>query len=201
MGYTDFTVRLLEKVIKEYEPTSVLDLGAQNLYNQPVLPAPYASTWYEAKRIIYVSVDLNGENNSIQMDLGKPLSGELATSWVDFEMVVDSGTSEHIGTNGAFDWEAIYNCWKTKHDLLKIGGLMVNENPKTQNWPAHSFQYYTEAFYKELAALTDYQILELGEHPACGNFVDGWNVYCVLRKHSERFPTLDEFKLLSLYQK
>lgn len=201
MGYTDFTVGLLERVIKEYQPKMVVDLGAQNMYNQPALPAPYASEWYKKQGIVYVAIDLSGENDSLEIDLGKPLRPLFPETQVSkFCMVVDAGTSEHIGTDGKFDWEAIYNCWKTKHDLLRVGGVMVNENPKQGNWPGHSFQYYSEAFYKQLAALTEYEILELGEHPAMGNTDTGWNIYCVLRKHSEKFPTLEEFKTLSLYQ-
>lgn len=204
MGYTDFTVLILERVIKEYQPKNIMDLGSQQLYNQPLLPAPYANTWYSPQGIQYECIDLNGENNAHRIDLSKKcsfyLADEAGICERKYDLVVDAGTSEHVGTDGAFDWEAIYNCWKIKHDLLRVGGVCISENPKTESWPSHGFQWYSESFYKELAALTDYEILELGEHPAMGNTDTGWNIYCVLRKHSEKFPTLDQFKTLSLYQ-
>lgn len=201
MGYTDFTIRLLEKVIKEYQPKMVVDLGAQNMYNQPVLPAPYASEWYKEQGIVYVAIDLSGENDALEIDLGKPSKPLFPESQsAKFEMVVDAGTSEHIGTDGKFDWEAIYNCWKTKHSSLRTDGIMVNENPLTGHWPGHGFQYYTEAFYKELAAATDYELLELGTACAMGNCTTGMNVYCILRKHSDKFVTVEQFKTFSLYQ-
>lgn len=196
MGYTSFTVELLEKVIKKYNPKSVIDAGAQNLFNQPVLPAPYTSTFYEEKGIAYRCIDLNGENWADQWDLGTVLSDLPLT-----DLFICAGTKEHVGKDGAFSWEAIYNCFQNYHRMTKIGGIQVHENPKTGSWPLHGFSYFTESFYKELAALTDYEILELGEHPAMGNTHNGWNIYCVLRKHSERFPTLQEFTGFSLYQK
>ena len=64
MGYTSFSVEKLEGLIQKYKPTSIIDLGAQNMYNQPLLPALYASEWYQKQGIKYLSIDLNGENNS-----------------------------------------------------------------------------------------------------------------------------------------
>lgn len=204
MGYTSFTIGLLEKTIERFHPKNVLDLGSQQLYNQPLLPAPYVDGWYKAKGIHYECIDLNGENNAWQIDLSKPFQNKAGNGWhgqfmfEGWQMIVDAGTSEHVGDNGAFSWEAIYNCWKTKHDLLQTGCVMVNENPKTLNWPLHGYNYYKQEFYNELANYSDYEILELGEHPAMGNSIDGWNIYCVLQKHSEKFPTLEQFKTMSI---
>lgn len=195
MGYTDFTVRLLEKVIKQYQPKSVIDAGAQNLFNQPLLPAPYASTFYDGLGISYRCIDLNGENGADEWDLGTILPYVPIA-----DLFVCAGTKEHVGKDGAFSWEAIYNCFYNYHRMTRIGGIQVHENPLTGHWPGHGFQYFSEAFYKEFAALTDYEILELGTNCAMGNCETGMNVYCVLRKHSERFPTLNDFKKLSLYQ-
>jgi hypothetical protein len=107
---------------------------------------------------------------------------------------VDAGTSEHVGTNGKHDIKAIYNCWKNKHNLVKVGGFIVSENPKTGNWPGHGFNYYTTDFYKLLAGFGDYSLIDLGEHPAMGNTTDGWNVYCVMQKTKEEFISLEKFK-------
>jgi len=198
MGYTNFTVEKIQGLINTFKPKKVLDLGAQNMYNQPIIPAPYSSEWYKAQRIEYEAIDISGENGSFPMDLGKPCDPAFAPYIEKFDFVVDVGTSEHIGTDGKHDIEAFYNCWKTKNDLLKVGGIMVNENPKTGNWPGHGFQYYTQDFYLKLAELAGYEILELGEHAAMGNTTDGWNVFCVLKKTREGFVTLEEFKNLPI---
>jgi hypothetical protein len=200
MGYTHFTVERIEDIIKLFKPQTVCDLGAQNMYNQPQLPAPYASSWYKMLGIDYYSIDINGENDSIILDLSKEMSLDERRFFVSkkVDMLIDAGTSEHVGDNGKFSWEAIYNCWKIKHDLLKNYGVMYSENPKTGNWPGHGFNYYTQDFYSELAGAAGYHIINTGVHPACNNTTDGWNVYCTLVKGKSDFITLEQFKRLPL---
>lgn len=188
-----------------------MDLGSQQNYDQPNIPAPYISDWYEENYGFrkhdrdrpYRSIDLNGENQAYQLDLGQPLPEDFLTGAPSdvsrySDMVVDAGTSEHVGKDDAFDWESIYNCWLNKHNLLKEGGIMVNENPKTGNWPGHGFNYYTKEFYRALEATTDYHVILLDEHPAMENRIDGWNVVCVMQMKSYKFPTLEEFRQLGI---
>ena len=198
MGYTGFTVELIEKHLDGVK--SVIDLGAQNMYNQPVIPAPYASEWYEGKGIEYACIDVSLENNAINLDLSTDFYHNAAIKSQYFDLLVDAGTSEHVGDHGKFGWEAIYNCWKYKFNYSRIGGKIISENPKTGNWPGHGFNYYTEDFYRNLEAKSDLKILSLGEHPAMGNTTDGWNIYCVMEKTGEKFPTLAEFKKLGICQ-
>jgi hypothetical protein len=205
MGITSFSIELIER--NKGNAKTVIELGAQNLYNQPMLPAPYANEWYESQGIEYACIDVSKENNCIEIDLSKPYTGtdfcrfDREDETIEsFDLVTDFGTSEHVGNDGVHDPEAFYNCWKIKHDLLKEGGVMINENPKTGNWPGHGFNYVTSAFYLELAQLCGYAVLEIGEHPAMGNITDGWNVYCVLRKSSNAdFISFEDFKTLPFY--
>lgn len=213
MGYTALTKQLVKELIGTYNVKSVVDLGAQNDFSGPNLPAPYISEWYRENGIgRYMAIDLNGENFSYKLDLSKPLPEDflnykdklsngdpfLFSRIVD--MVGDIGTSEHVGDDGKFGWEAIYNCWLNKHNLLKIGGIMVNENPKTGNWPAHGFNYYTRDFYMELCKIAGYNLIAIGEQAAMGNVTDGWNIFSVMEKTSEKFVSLEEFKRLPLKQ-
>lgn len=185
MGYTHETTNIIDKYLPLIE--SVVDLGAQNDYRVP-LPAPYVKdTYYKGKD--YEAIDISGENGSTPLDLSK-----LHKFTKQYDLLVDAGTSEHVGTNGKHDIKAIYNCWKNKHNLVKIGGYIISENPKTGNWPGHGFNYYTEEFYRELALLCNYNLLSVGSVAAMGNYTDGWNVYSVLQKVNEKFCTLDEFK-------
>lgn len=190
MGYTGFTKNIINTVVKTYDPKTVIDLGSQQDYDQPNLPAPYISGWYTEKGIEYKCIDLNGDNDSIVADLG---AEHIAFPDGPVDLVVDAGTSEHVTKEDGFSWEAIYYCWLNKHNLLKEGGIMVSENPKTGNWPGHGFNYYSKEFYRAMEAVTDYHLILLDEHPAMENRVDGWNVVCVMQKKSDRFPTLEEF--------
>lgn len=215
MGYTSFTIGKIEGILAAYPIHTVLDLGAQNNYSLPNLPAPYMREWYQERGYDYTSIDINGEHGAIPLDLSQTshklfvanksividsLVNKNDIITASFDLLVDAGTSEHVGRNGAFDWEAIYNCWKTKYDLLKPCGVMYNENPKLGNWPGHGFNYYTQEFYREMEKLCpSLRITDIGEHPAMGNTTDGWNVYCTLHKHEAGdFVTLDEFMTLTL---
>jgi hypothetical protein len=185
MGYTHETTKLIDPYLPHIK--SVVDLGAQNDYRVP-LPAPYTKDSYYAGKD-YEAIDISGEHGSTPLDLSV-----LHKFSKQFDLLVDAGTSEHVGTNGKHDIKAIYNCWKNKHNLVKVGGYIISENPKTGNWPGHGFNYYTEAFYLCLAQVCGYTLISVGCVAAMGNTTDGWNVYSVLQKTKEEFCTLTEFK-------
>lgn len=202
MGVTSVDIPILERLISSYEIRSVLELGAQNNYAQPHLPAPYMREWYEARGIRYDSIDLSGECGAIMYDLGKDALLDLPCA--PYDLITDFGTSEHVSDDGnsygtgKFSWEAIYNCWKTKFELCKVDGWIFSENPKTGNWPGHGFQYYTVEFYIKLANLSGMSILSIDQIPAMGNMVDGWNILSVLHKVTDKFIDLEAFKTLDL---
>lgn len=189
MGYTNETLKRIIPLLEQHRITSVIDLGAQNNYTIP-LPAPYMKEWYEARDIAYTAIDISGENGSFALDLAYPLEDNLG----QFDLLVDAGTSEHIGIEGKFDPHAIYNCWRTKHELVKAGGYMVNENPKSGHWPGHGFNYYTMEFYMRLQVKQGYKMLDIGEHPAMGNITDGMNIHSVFQKVNDNpFMSFEKF--------
>jgi hypothetical protein len=185
MGITSFSIELIEK--HKADSKNVCELGAQNLYDKDYgFNFPYADTYYKANGIEYTCIDLNGENGALKIDLEKPQKFTGV-----YDLVTDFGTSEHVRDG--------YNIAKIIHDLVKVGGIVIQENPKTGSWPKHGFNYKTKEFYSKLAELCGYEILELGEHPAMGNNIDGWNVYCVWRKtNEEKFISKAKFKELDL---
>jgi hypothetical protein len=202
MGYTQHTIDLVEEIIIKFRPTSVIDLGAQNNYSEAIPAngkAPYMLEWYLKKGIRYVAIDLCKENGSIPVDLKYPLDHPSNMNLVPqdwkCDLLVDAGTSEHVsGEAGGHDIKAFYNCWKTKHDLVKPGGIILSENPKTGNWPGHGCNYIDMRFYQILAQLQGYEILHLVENAAMGNVTDGYNITCMLRKVDDKpFISLEDF--------
>lgn len=185
MGVTGFSLELVSKYLGETK--SVCELGAQNLYDKDYgMNFPYADTWYKARGIEYTCIDLNGENGALKIDLEKPQ--EFTGT---YDLVTDFGTSEHVRDG--------YNTAKIIHDLVKVGGTVIQENPKTGNWKGHGFNYKTVEFYLDLIRLCGYELLEVGEHPAMGNITDGWNIYCVWKKVKDsKFITKAQFKKLDL---
>lgn len=189
MGYTQFSKGKVQRIIDLINPERVLDYGSQNDFSFPDLPAPYISEWYKSKGIEYTCIDVNKENGAFNIDLTKPIIKSVGT----FPLLVDCGVMEHLEIGGKFSWEAIYNGVRNKHLLCEIGGVIYSENPKTGNWPNHGYNYITKEFYKELSIISGLVILDLGEHAACHNITDGWNIFCSMEKVSDKFPTLAEF--------
>lgn len=170
MGVTGKSIDILKTVINHAQ--TVCELGDQlNFTHQPPV---YMSEWYKERGKDYMSIDLNGLNDSKQWDLSEPLKTSKK-----FDLVTDFGTSEHV--------KDIYQCFANINKLTKVGGIMVHENPKTKNWPKHGMHYRDQKFYIDLAIHADYHIIRLEEHPAMGNSIDGWNIICVMRKRKEGF--------------
>ena len=160
---------------------SVCDLGAQNNFAQPLLPTPYMSEWYKGKGITdYISIDLNGENDSKKWDLSQPVKTNK-----QFDLVADFGTSEHV--------KDLYQCFANVNKLCNVGGIMIHENPKTGSWPKHGFHYRDMKFYVDLAEAAGYALVQLEEHPACWNTADGWNIIAVMEKKKEGFIKREQF--------
>lgn len=194
MGITSFGINLIEECLKIKEIKNVIELGAQNLYNQPKLPAPYADEYYTSIGIDYTCIDLSNENNCLVLDLSQQINIKK-----QYDLVTDFGTSEHVGDkSGKHDIRSFYQCLKNKHDLCKNGGIILSNNPKTGNWAGHGFQYYTQEFYLKLAEFNNYVIHKLGEHPAMGNTTDGWEIHCILIKNNENFISYEEFQTLPI---
>jgi hypothetical protein len=196
MGITAFDIELLDKVIEKYNPKNVIEAGAQNLYNENITPAPYANVYYAKKGIEYFCIDLSKENNCIEWDLSQKQDVDKK-----YQLVTNFGTWEHIGDNGKFGIEASYNFLHTMHKLLEIGFPIIHENPKTGHWEKHGFIFMTQEFYLEFVKVSGYEIIYIGEVGAMGNWETGMNVFCVLEKKSDKFPTLAQFKKLPLKQK
>lgn len=198
MGVTQYDIKMLETLINQYDIKSVIELGSQQQYTEENY-GRYMSEWYGGKGISYLCIDLNQENNAISVDLSKSLELNYVA-----DLVTDFGTSEHVSDHGLnydealFSWEAIYNCWFTKFKLCDFYGWIASENPKTGNWPKHGVNYYTKQFYIDLANHSGLTILSLDEVAAMGNETDGWNIVCIMRKITNHFPTLEEFKKFDL---
>ena len=180
MGYIQTTLECVDKLIEQKRIKSLCDLGAQNNYTVNYLPAPYMSEWFKDNGIDYMSIDLNGENDSKQWDLSEPLK----TSRV-FDMVVNAGTLEHI--------KDLYQGFANVHKLTSKGGLMLHENPKTGNWPLHGNHYFDEEFYIELANKAGYEIIELKSTVSAHNYETGNNIFCLMLKVKEGFISREQF--------
>lgn len=185
MGITSFSLNRINQYL--LPNNSILIIGCQNLYNAENY-MQIAHSYFEILGHSVRSVDILGCNGSEIADLRQDLKFEPI-----YDMVNDCGSKEHIDGS-------LYQPFLNMHNACKINGVIIHENPKTGNWPFHGQHYFTKEFYASLAKQCNYDILELTEEPAMGNYIDGWNVCCVLAKrHDSIFVT--ETKFNSIYKK
>jgi hypothetical protein len=214
MGYTLFTKQLVQKVLVGANIQSVIDLGSCNDYDIGGDSPPFISDWYATKRINYTCIDLAGDNNALRLDLSNPLFPIGLPVADPFDLVVDAGTSEHVVQSDGYEKVSFheghinsvypssvknieagyYNCWLNKFNLCKEGGYIISENPKTNNWPGHGYTYVDFNTYWQLSRVSELYIVEIGEHPASGNHIDGMNIWCIMKKVGNHFPTFEKFQ-------
>ena len=187
MGITAFSKNMIRQYGGEHQGIRHLLVGCQNMYDNEHY-GQIAQDYYRGFNQDVVSIDITACNDSLEHDLRKPLH------MASFDFISQHGTLEHVESR-----EGFYLAFKHLHEVLEMDGIIIHENPKTGNWAGHGNHYLTQGFYTELAELMDYDIVEIGEHPAMGNTTDGWNIYCVLRKRKEEFISLEEFNKLPIY--
>ena len=111
--------------------------------------------WFESLGFRHVSVDINGMNGALPLDLTKPL--DLGT----FDMVSNIGTSEHVSEN---DWGGQVECWRNMFRSMHVGSVLICDTPKPVHWKGHGTWYPTKEFYKELAKLNCMKLERLEEN-------------------------------------
>lgn len=91
---------------------------------------------FEALGIRHVSVDINGEDGALALDLREPLG--LGR----FDMVTNVGTSEHVDDQ--------LPVWRNMVDAADR--FLVCITPRPGDWPGHGLFYPLPPFYQHLAA-------------------------------------------------
>lgn len=127
--------------------TTMLELGnkrnARGVYK----------AWFQARGVDHVSVDLNGKDGALPLDLQRPLG--LGR----FDMVTNFGTTEHV--------ERQEPAWRNVVEAT--GKVLVCTTPAPGGWkPPHGRWYPTPEFYVDLARLNGFRLDRLyidGLHP------------------------------------
>lgn len=102
-------------------------------------------SYFAGDGIRHVSVDLNGEDGALALDLRQPLN--LGT----FDMVTNIGTSEHVDDQ--------VPVWRNMVDACDH--VLVCITPAPGDWPGHGLFYPSCEFYLALAALNGFEIEKL----------------------------------------
>lgn len=124
-------------------PIKMCELGNQIiLAKQPIV----AKEYFVSLGMIHVSIDMNGLDGSLQLDLSNPISELIG----EFDVITNFGTSEHILNQ--------YQVFKNIHNFTKIGGFQVHAVPLVGHWERHCPYHYGKNFFDQLAKLSNYEI-------------------------------------------
>ena len=130
--------------------------------------------YFESIGIQHTSVDWNGEDGALKLDLREPQYQRLG----QFDMITNIGTTEHVSYQQGV-WENIHNC-------CKVGGVIVSITPyhDGRSWWWHGDWYPTEMFFERFAELNGYDIEKMG----IGREIPNQNLCVRLQKNrSARF--------------
>lgn len=175
---------------KQYCDISMLELGNQtfqdsSLISQLKLP-PTVKEYWENKGVMHTSIDLNGQDGAIPVDLSKPLPEKYQNA---FDIVTNCGTSEHVDNQ--------FECWKNIHKCLRVNGFLLSANPETGKYnEKHCNWFYDMNFFEVFAARLGYSIYMLARlfFPKNGGYV----IFASMEKKAMTQFDFDEDRFNSL---
>ena len=184
----------ITKLIDEYERSILrsLDIGYSGLKwcelgNQRTWNRKSAKEMYVTRGVDHTSIDLNGQDGALKLDLEKKLPDNLVGK---FDVVTNYGTVEHINNQTA----VFFNV----HELCKEDGIMFHGFPFVLNWPRHGRYYYAREFADSLAKVCNYNLVDVGlldseEYKYPRNLL-----MVTLRKTIKKFPNIEVTQLAGL---
>lgn len=205
MGITEHSLEWLRSRPEfKARPLRMLELGNQHFFFNGQKSRP-AKPYFEGIGIEHISLDINGRDGAIPIDLSEEAvwqdwapvvkkPGDDTYAFRHFDIATDFGTSEHV--------DNLWQCLEHIHELTKPGALIFHRNPLPGHWPGHGLHYRGLDFYPPYAKLCGYTIVECFPSAACGNVVDGMEVCCLLRRGGEEttFPDRDAFSRLPVHR-
>ena len=143
------------EVLKLLEPIDYLPM--YDLGNKKTNGIPYRD-FFAKKKIVYDSIDLNGLDGSMPLDLNSELNLPPR------EMVANIGTSEHVLNQKV--------CFQNIHNLSS--GRMAHWVPMERRHPTRGFFGYSFGFFINLASANKYEIEKLYTELS----FKGWYLIC-----------------------
>lgn len=146
MGITLQSYELFNKFLQNLDrkELSILELGDQDIYDSRIAEFKTKFRNLISKQFkIWKTIDLTDSYGSgVEIiDLSIPTSINI-----QFDIITNFGTTEHVEPESGQ-----YTCWNNINDLLKVGGLLINEVPTDNGyWYDHCRYFYTDDFFYNL---------------------------------------------------
>ena len=158
--YLNFINESSSKAIGNIKGKCMLELGNQIIRNTEYIKEKTGKEYYTNRGVFHISIDLNGQNGALMLDLSKPLRKR---EWINyFDIITNSGTTEHVEPR-----KAQYDVFKNIHECMKVGGISIHLIPDILElemkgkWKSHCKNYYSKEFFLFLAKYNNYEIIEL----------------------------------------
>jgi len=155
--YLDFVTEAIRLEFFQPNGLSMFELG-----NQRFIGGEFATgkKYFQHHGMYHTSVDLNGEDGALPLDLTKPeLFHEFR--YAKYDVLTNLGTTEHVEPI-----EKQYECFSILHDVVRPGGIMIHMVPDVEEldssgaWKNHCSIYYRKEFFIRLAEECNYTVLE-----------------------------------------
>jgi len=117
----------------------MLELGNQRIRECLLGYELPAKQLFTALGVDHVSVDLNGLDGALPLDIGEPFPDDLGV----FDIVTNFGCIEHVKNQ--------YQAWRNVHDACGVGRTMIHSLPRVGSWPKHGVAWYTVEKIRALA--------------------------------------------------
>jgi len=172
--------------------TKIIELGDQIIDESirqefGVTTGPVAKDYFTSLGYQHISIDINGKNRALQLDLSKEIKDSGLLN--QFDVLTNHGTTEHVE-------DSQYICWKNVHNLIKLGGFIISFVPSLEFYKEHCPWFYKKEFFAYFAEELGYKTWMLAEIRVPETW-HGVLVSCVLEKQQEKPYDLDEKKFYS----
>jgi hypothetical protein len=183
--YINFIDECILMTLGSLSGKRMLELGNQRLQDAR-FSEKTGKEYFTNRGVHHISVDLNGEDEAIPLDLTKP---EQFLRWKDyFDIITNAGTSEHVEPK-----QAQYNCFLIVHNCLSIGGIAIHIVPDKKEliekgcWKEHCNNYYSTDFFHMLATNNNYKLTKI-------DIINGLVCACLQKTQASVFmENRDEF--------
>lgn len=154
MGLELSYIKFINSHTEKSGGTKMLELGNQRISPNPKINFSTGKEYYQSLGYEHVSVDVNGLDGSLKLDLREPT---LFSNYINyFNIITNCGTTEHIEP-----FEKQFTSFKLLHDLLQPNGIFVHIIPEyNDRWKSHCQYFYSKDFFEMLAKENNYEILE-----------------------------------------
>ncbi len=115
--------------------------------------------YLESGGCFHVSIDINGQDGALPIDLRGCVRADLAFRNLptEYDVLTNSGVTEHVESEQIAAWR---NCY----ELVRVGGVQIHVVPAAGHWMRHGYFHPKEEFYRRMALLNDMEVVFLDQY-------------------------------------